>query len=268
MHWPDRFIASCSSWDDFYERAKNLPTDGEKGAVFERLTQLNLQTTPEYRTELRHVWKLRDVPPDVRRRLNLPAPDEGVDLIALTRRGEYWAIQSKFRSQRDKPLTRRELGTFTSLAFNTCSNIALAVVAHTCTRPVSKRHLMRNTVEIGFDRWKSLDDNDHHTWKLIVRRLKGRSARPEPRSPRPHQRKAISAAKAHFVRNKAARGRLIMPCGTGKSLAAYWIAEALKARTIVIAVPSLALIRQSLADWTREFLAHDQRPDWLCVCSD
>jgi superfamily II DNA or RNA helicase len=268
MHWPDRFIASCASWDDFYERAKNLPTDREKGAVFERLTQLNLQTTPEYRTELRHVWKLRDVPPDVRRRLNLPAPDEGVDLIARTRRGEYWAIQSKFRSQRDKPLTRRELGTFTSLAFNTCSNIALAVVAHTCTRPVSKRHLMRNTVEIGFDRWKSLDDNDHHTWKLIVRRLKGRSARPEPRSPRPHQRKAISAAKAHFVRNKAARGRLIMPCGTGKSLAAYWIAKALKARTIVIAVPSLALIRQSLADWTREFLAHDQRPDWLCVCSD
>jgi superfamily II DNA or RNA helicase len=59
-----------------------------------------------------------------------------------------------------------------------------------------------------------------------------------------------------------------MPCGTGKSLTAYWIAEALKAKTIVVAVPSLALIRQSLADWTREFLAHDQRPDWICVCSD
>src|SRR5262249_6437620 len=76
------------------------------------------------------------------------------------------------------------------------------------------------------------------------------------------------AAKAHFIRDKAARGRLIMPCGTGKSLTAYWIAETLKAKTIVVAVPSLALIRQSLADWTREFLAHGQRPDWICVCSD
>ena len=59
-----------------------------------------------------------------------------------------------------------------------------------------------------------------------------------------------------------------MPCGTGKSLTAYWIAEALKAKTILVAVPSLALVRQSLTDWTREFLAHGVKPDWLCVCSD
>jgi predicted helicase len=262
---PDRFIASCTSWGNFYECTKRLSAGGEKGAVFERLTQLYLQTTPEYRTELQHVWLLREVPADIRRQLNLPGPDEGIDLIARTRRGEYWAIQTKFRSQRDIPLNRRELGTFTSLAFNTCDNIALAVVAHTASKPVSKRHLMRNTVEIGLDRWQSLD---HETWRLIVERLKGQSARPEPRSPRPHQRAAISAAMAHFVRDKAARGRLIMPCGTGKSLTAYWIAEALNAKTIVVAVPSLALIRQSLADWTREFLAHGIKPDWLCVCSD
>ena len=49
---------------------------------------------------------------------------------------------------------------------------------------------------------------------------------------------------------------------------AYWIAEALTAKTILVAVPSLALVRQSLADWTREFLAHSVVPDWLCVCSD
>ena len=28
------------------------------------------------------------------------------------------------------------------------------------------------------------------------------------------------------------------------------------------------MVRQSLADWTREFLAHNVLPDWLCVCSD
>jgi predicted helicase len=59
-----------------------------------------------------------------------------------------------------------------------------------------------------------------------------------------------------------------MPCGTGKSLAAYWIAEALKAKTILVAVPSLALIRQSVTDWCREFLAKGEVPDWVCVCSD
>jgi predicted helicase len=262
---PDRFIASCNSWNDFWERTKKLPSDADKGAAFERLTQLYFQTTPEYRTTLQHVWTLREVPIAVRRHLDLPIRDEGIDLIALTRRREYWAIQAKFRTQRDKPLTRRELGTFTSLAFNTCSNIALAVVAHTSTKPVSKHHLMRNTVEIGLDRWNSLD---HEAWTQILCRLKGQGARPEVRNPMPHQRAAISAAKAHFIRDGAARGRLIMPCGTGKSLTAYWIAEALGAKTILVAVPSLALIRQSVTDWTREFLAHHQTPDWLCVCSD
>ena len=264
-HNPDRFIASCKSWDDLYAHTKKLPAGSEKGAIFERLTQLYLQTTPEYRAELRHVWLLREVPADIRRRLNLPGPDEGIDLIARTRRGEYWAIQTKFRSQRDKPLNRRELGTFTSLAFNTCDDIALAVVVHTSTKPVSKHHLMRKTVEIGLDRWQSLD---HATWSLILATLEGRTVRPEARSPKPHQSAAISAAKKHFIDEGAARGRLIMPCGTGKSLTAYWIAETLTAKTILVAVPSLALVRQSLADWTREFLAHDVVPDWLCVCSD
>jgi predicted helicase len=83
-----------------------------------------------------------------------------------------------------------------------------------------------------------------------------------------HWTSAVTAAKNHFVQHGATRGRLIMPCGTGKSLTAYWIAEALTAKTILVAVPSLALIRQSVADWSREFLAHGIRPEWICVCSD
>ena len=90
----------------------------------------------------------------------------------------------------------------------------------------------------------------------------------EARQPRQDQKRAIAAAKKHFVEKKAARGRMIMPCGTGKSLIAFWIAQSIKASTIVVAVPSLGLIRQSVADWTREFLAKSEVPSWICVCSD
>jgi predicted helicase len=262
MLWPDRFIAACASWTEFWEATTRLSSTDDKKAVFERLTQLYLQTVPEYQSELAQIWLLRDVPPDVRKLLNLPTRDEGIDLIARTRHGKYWAIQSKFRSQHDKPLTRRDLSTLSSLAFETCNNIELAVVAHTASKPVSKRHLMRNTTEIGFRRFQSLDKE---AWSLIVRKLKGRSAAPKARTPRRDQSAAVAAARTHFVRDGAARGRLIMPCGTGKSLTAYWIAEALNAKTIVVAVPSLHLVRQSLTEWTREFLAHGIKPKWLCV---
>ena len=180
MPSPDRFIASCGSWDDFSDRAKKL-SNAQKGIAFERLTQIYLETAPEYRTKLQNVWLLSDIPAEIRKRLNLPGPrDEGIDLIARTRQGKYWAIQAKFRSERDKPLSRRALGTFTSLAFNTCSDIALAVVAHTGSKPVSKRHLMRDTVEIGLDRWQSLN---HEAWTLIVERLRGSNGTSEAQNP-------------------------------------------------------------------------------------
>ena len=78
----DRFIASCASWDEFYRRASALSND-EKGRAFERFVQLYLQTEPEYRTKLSDVWLRREVPPDVRRAINFPSTDEGVDLIAI-----------------------------------------------------------------------------------------------------------------------------------------------------------------------------------------
>ena len=79
------------------------PSKGEMNRAFERLVQLYLQTEPEFRTKLRHVWTLRGCR-QARKLLELPHPDEGIDLIACTQHGEYWAIQAKFRSQRDQPL--------------------------------------------------------------------------------------------------------------------------------------------------------------------
>jgi predicted helicase len=128
--------------------------------------------------------------------------------------------------------------------------------------------MMPKTIEIGLDRWHALDDENGAGWRLILKGLKGKTARPERRHPWPHLKKAIAAAKNYFGCLKNTRGRAILPCGTGKSLLAYWIAEALKAKTIVVAVPSLQLIKQSVADWTREFLAKGQMPEWVCVCSD
>ena len=59
-----------------------------------------------------------------------------------------------------------------------------------------------------------------------------------------------------------------MPCGTGKSLTAFWIAEKLNVKSVIVAVPSIALLQQTLKVWTREYLLRGYDPDWICVCSD
>jgi predicted helicase len=261
MNRVDSFIASCPSWEVFYKRLKEL-SKGDMGRIFERFVQLYLETQPYYRNILSDVWLGRHVPADVRKAINLPYRDEGIDLIARTKRGKYWAIQAKFRSDENETLSRRLLATFTACASDTCRNISQQIVAHASLKPIGKRELYRNTQEMSFDRWARAD------WSLIVRKLKGKTFNPEPRTPMPHQVLAVKRAKEHFIRDKATRGRMLMPCATGKSLAALWIADALNAKTIVVAVPNLGLIRQGVEDWSKEFVSRGQTPDWICVCSD
>jgi hypothetical protein len=62
MNCVDRYIASCPSWEVFWQRTTRLST-AEMGRAFERLVQLYLQTEPEYRTILRHVWTSARCPP-------------------------------------------------------------------------------------------------------------------------------------------------------------------------------------------------------------
>ena len=87
-------------------------------------------------------------------------------------------------------------------------------------------------------------------------------------TPKPHQEKAIKNARTHYIDEHNENGKLIMACGSGKSLTAYWIARELESKTILIAVPSLALIKQTLEVWTRESVANNIDINWIAVCSD
>ncbi len=57
-----------------------------------------------------------------------------------------------------------------------------------------------------------------------------------------------------------------MACGTGKTLVGLWLAEAREARRILVLVPSLALLRQTLHEWLRQ--TNLTKVAFQCVCSD
>src|SRR4051794_1910626 len=82
----DQIIAAARCWDHFWSTfwstLRQLDSGSKRGAAFERLTQLYLQTAPEYRTQLQHVWLLNEVPESISAHLNLPRVDEGIDIIA------------------------------------------------------------------------------------------------------------------------------------------------------------------------------------------
>jgi superfamily II DNA or RNA helicase len=257
-------IRGCTSWHDIQNKWQNF-TEKQKGDLFEELVKAYLQLDPEYASKLKHVWLGSEVPQVIARKLQLPATDQGIDIIAETHDGDFWAVQCKYRQDTDHSLTWRDLSTFTGLAFGVCRGFSFGIICSTTERIT---HVLKDQERISFcalDVWQALDAD-------FIKRLEAHLAHKptllKPLKPKPHQKDAVKDGHEHFVTHKSTRGKLIMPCGSGKSLTAYWIAGKLTARSIVIAVPSLALIRQTLKVWLRETQANKQEVEWICVCSD
>lgn len=87
-----------------------------------------------------------------------------------------------------------------------------------------------------------------------------------PLTPRPHQQTAIENAVNHLSKNN--RGKIIMACGTGKTLTALWITEAMKWDRVIIAVPTLYLEGQFMSEWENEMLKINMSHQFLVIGSD
>jgi predicted helicase len=261
-----KIIKTSTSWRDFVVQLEPLGKK-QRGNAFELLTELFLQIDPIYRSKLRHIWHESDLPSGVRHKLNLPSPEIGVDLVAEDTSGGYWAIQCKYHHDPSKNVTKNELNSFLDVTTRVCRGKFKTLLAVTSAHGYSV-NLHKHAPEVQYllsDTFQSLDDEFFRQARGLIR---NQTPKLKKRVPRPHQRTAIRNAVEHFVKAGESRGKLIHPCGTGKSLIGYWIAEALEARTILVALPSLYLVRQTLADWTKESLALKKQIDWMVVCSE
>ena len=93
-----KYIQNSKSWNDLNNTLSKFTKSNQSklaGDIFEYLTKLYLETAPQYKTKLKNVYLLNEVPTTLKKKINLPDTDEGIDLIAVTNDNEYWAIQSK-----------------------------------------------------------------------------------------------------------------------------------------------------------------------------
>ena len=85
-------------------------SERDKGDRFERLMQAFLQTVQWYAGTFRHVWLWREFP----YKQNLGGKDTGIELVAQTVEGDFWAIQCKCYAATvsiDKPAEHSYLAT-------------------------------------------------------------------------------------------------------------------------------------------------------------
>lgn len=91
-----------------------------------------------------------------------------------------------------------------------------------------------------------------------------RFAEPMRSTPRRHQLDACAAAVVALKRSS--RVTLVLPCGTGKTLLGPMIRAAIPAQRVLVACPSIGLVRQTLDVWRAEGVV--QSANALVVCSD
>lgn len=245
-------------------------TEREKGAKFERLMRSWLLTDPRY-NELESVWLWEDFPG----RNDFGGNDTGIDLVAKTELGDYWAIQCKCYAENtiiDKPAVDSFLATssrtFTNeVTFQTVrfsNRIWISTTNHWGT---NAEEAIRNQ-EPPVTRIGMADlDSSPVDWQKLMDGLTGNSALVEGKKPREHQLNAISKAHIHYMADGNDRGKLIMACGTGKTYTSLLIAEQLFGNKglVLFMVPSIALLGQSLNAWS----ADAKKPiKAVCICSD
>lgn len=221
------------------------------GRDFEWICRWYLEHAPLYRGKFRKVWRWADWPDRWGR-------DCGIDLIAETHDGKLWAVQAKAVAA-DHSITKAEVDSF---------------LAESNRRQIAFRLLIATTDNLGPNARRTIDEQAKHV-SFVGRgdllnaglvwpaKVGGTAPRLSRAKPRPHQRTAVAAVLRGF--RSHSRGRLIMACGTGKTLTGLWIHERLKSRRTLLLVPSISLVQQNLREWGRH-----AREDFDClvVCSD
>jgi superfamily II DNA or RNA helicase len=250
---------------DFFKSPQNKLSLKSKGDNFEKLTYAYFKLEPKYQF-YDEVWLYANVPTLVLEELGLPKQDIGIDLIAKNG-NEYHAIQCKYHEDNKRSVTFREVSTFISLLEST-PKITQGYICSTADL-TSRVFNKLNTKPINLilnDTWQSLSKEFFENADRLLNGKKERKL--TPFKPRPHQVKALKEAKKYFLDENNTRGKLIFPCGAGKSLTGYWITEELKSKSTIIAVPSLSLVKQTLDVYLREISAKGKKVNWLCICSD
>lgn len=245
-------------------------TEKEKGTKFERLMRSWLLTDPRY-NELEKVWLWEEFPG----RKDFGGTDTGIDLVAKTEMGDYWAIQCKCYAEDatiDKPAVDSFLATssrtFTNeVTFQTTRFSNRVWISTTSHWGSNAEEAIRNQ-EPPVTRVGMADLNSSPVdWQKLLDGLTGNSALVEGKKTRKHQLDAISKAYTHYITEGNDRGKLIMACGTGKTYTSLLIAEQLLngKGLVLFMVPSIALLGQSLNAWS----ADAGKPiKAVCICSD
>ena len=245
---------------------KEAFSERDKGAKFERLMKSYLQIAPEYEGKFKEIWLWDEFP----FRNDFSGKDTGIDLVAQTVEGDYWAIQCKCYDEKSR-INKDGVDSFLATSSKEFCNDKMETQRFEYRLWISTTNNWNSEAERTIRNQNppvlriSLSDLDNAPidWEKLIN---GDGKALKVKYPlREHQKLAVE--KTHKYFETSDRGKLIMACGTGKTFTSLKIAENETNNNglVLFLVPSIALLGQTLREWMSQ---SDKPIHPICICSD
>jgi superfamily II DNA or RNA helicase len=254
IYWASsRIFDNVYSFTDIESRINQLAEEKDRGDVLEIFIEGYLAT--QSIAQCKEHWVVGSIPLALRERYNLPSDGTGIDGIYEATDGTHVAYQVKYRQKSN--LTYQEVAPFLGLTerftdrviFTNAATLAHQAVAR--TRWVSRQDFVSLTPEAL---------NEITSW-IIGKPVERKRAEPDPR----YQTQVLADIAKSLETNS--RATVVMACGTGKTLVALWAVEQAKPKTVLVLLPSLSLVQQTVREWGKHH-GWGSRFSFICVCSD
>ena len=233
-------------------------SERDKGTAFEKLVAAWLVADPVQAKRFAHVelWS------DWAGARDLDRTDTGIDLVGTLHDSGFAAIQCKFFDA-NRRIAKDDIDTFISASGK--HEFVERLIVETTDMPWSpnaETMLRGQTIPMTRIGLRDLYDSQVD-WSAFA--ATGEIVRPDPKTLRQDQVEALEEVQAGLA--DADRGKLIMACGTGKTLTGLRIAEQLAGPGgyVLFLVPSLSLMAQTVREWCADAVLPLTA---FAVCSD
>lgn len=253
-HWIRQGIFdNLHSFEAFEAGVNKIAEEKDRGDVFEIFVEGYLATQTIVQS-IKH-WVVGNIPLSLRERYKLPNDVTGIDGIYETHDGSHVAYQVKYRQKRQ--LTFAEVAPFLGITERFSDRVIF-----TNAEKLSDKAVVR-TRWVGADVFRalSLDALSSIEAWLKIKPIPAVRAKPDAN----YQDQALADIKKALAEHDKAT--VVMACGTGKTLIALWAAEQEAPKTVLVLVPSLTLMQQTLLEWSEQ-TNWGSSFSYLCVCSD
>jgi len=254
-HWIAMGIFDAlASFQDLEGRINGIAEEKDRGDIFEIFvegflaTQLIMQCVTH--------WIVGDIPLNLREQYNLPSDAKGIDGVFESRVGTHVAYQVKYRQKGD--LTYSEVAPFLGITDRFTERVIFTNASELADDALNRKGMRL----VRGDDFRALQPDD---LARIEAWLKTKPILWTRASPRPYQTAALTDIRTAL--NTFDRATVVMACGTGKTLVSLWATQDIQHRLVLVLVPSLTLLQQTLSEWTKH---NTFTPGfrYLCVCSD